>query len=558
MQSRACLVVTLSVALAWPAAPSPAVTPPPVAEPPPPEPVLHEYVPTQAERQSLLAFVRETGAGKLPPGFHQASKSFPRPTSGLARRRGEQMLEPSDRRTQRERMARPDRNTRHDGRLRYHAVYNPSVVPFKRGSALDAVTASFVLVAKDTTERQVRLSRFSGSPDRTLFWGSVLLRAHLGEHIPLPSVAPDMEIHGYETVPKGLVVTFFKDGADNFSVALRRPHGRTRLPIVGNGVRLHYLVSAPNRYFSHAVAPDLRLSDVPPRLRPVVPARVMAVARRMHRRLGLDRGAPLATLVDRLVAYFRAFEEGQLAVHLGTTYEDLTVSQRGVCRHRSYAFVITALALGLPARYVSNEAHAFVEIWVPRAGWVRIDLGGAADELNVLGGQGRAVHRPVEDPFPKPPAYANSYSRLAGNVTGLSSHQRQGPIPRSGHGAHRRRDDSAPGAGSLPGPTHALATPVLPAVEQVQSSGLRGAPLTVRGRVTHAVTRAPLGARLVEILLQKPGSKDLTVLGETSTRADGSFVLHTTVPLSARVGTYLVLAHCPADRTHEAAWSTGR
>lgn len=525
-----------------------------------PEPVLHEYVPTRAEQESLLAFTRQTGPGHLPPGFRQAGQTLPQPRDGIARRPGERMLEPSDRRTRQSRRAGPDRNTLHDGQLRYHAVFNPSVVPFKRNVALDSVNASFILVPKDARSHRVPLTRFAGSPDRTLFWGSVLIRASLGEHIPLPSVAPDMEIHGYETVPKRLEATFFKDGADNFSVAVRRKRGRTPFPTPDHRVRLRFLVSAPNRYFAHAVSPELHLSDVPPSRRPVVPARVLAVARRMHRRLALDPRAPLATLVDRLVRYFRSFEEGRLAVHLGTTYEDLTVSQRGVCRHRSYAFVITALALGLPARYVHNEAHAFVEIWVPRAGWVRVDLGGAADELNVRGGKGRAVHRPVEDPFPKPPAYANNYSRLTGNISGLSSRQRRGPVPRSGHGARRRLDGSGFGAGSLSGPgrPQAKATPVLPVVLTVHSTGRRGAPLTIRGRVVQAVTRTPLGARPVEVLLQRPGSPDLTVLGETTTRADGSFVLHTTVPLSARVGTYRVLAYCSADSTHQAGWSQGR
>jgi transglutaminase-like putative cysteine protease len=40
---------------------------------------------------------------------------------------------------------------------------------------------------------------------------------------------------------------------------------------------------------------------------------------------------------------------------------DLARGKRGVCRHRAYAFVIVAQALGIPARFVQNEAHAWVE-----------------------------------------------------------------------------------------------------------------------------------------------------------------------------------------------------
>ena len=35
---------------------------------------------------------------------------------------------------------------------------------------------------------------------------------------------------------------------------------------------------------------------------------------------------------------------------------DLALSKKGVCRHRAYAFTITAQGLGIPARMVMNEA----------------------------------------------------------------------------------------------------------------------------------------------------------------------------------------------------------
>ncbi len=531
----------------------------------PPQVVLHEYVPTEGELQSLVEFVQQTGAHQLPPGFKQDGASLARPDDGLAPRREERTISRMDRRTRRDERAGPDRQTRHEGELHYQAVFNPSVVPFKRVTSLDAVDPRFVLLRQKPRYAPVSLTTFTGSPDRTLFWGSVLVRGRRSETLPLPSVAPDMAIHGYETVPQGREVAFFKDGADNFAVRLAR----------GGKLRLRFLVSAPRRYFNAAVPEGLTLADVPASRRPAVPAAVGAATRRMHQRLGLRPDAPLAALVDRLVAHFRAFEEGPLAVNTGNTYEDLTVSQRGVCRHRSYAFVITSLALGLPARYVTNEAHAFVEVWIPRTGWARIDLGGAANELNVSGARDRAVHRPVEDPFPKPPAYGQNYSRLNGAVTGLTARQRRGPRPRTGHGARRKLDPSQPGpapgpaadparpspraTASPPTPTPTpTTTPVALQVEAAVSSGLRGEPLTVRGRITHGRTGAPLARRPVELLLRKPGSKDLIILGETVSQPDGGFTLVTTVPLATRVGTYQVVAYSPADKQHQAGWSRSR
>ena len=56
-------------------------------------------------------------------------------------------------------------------------------------------------------------------------------------------------------------------------------------------------------------------------------------------------------------------------------YLDLALSQRGVCRHRAFAFLVTALHLGIPTRMVVNEAHAWVEVSDGTL-WHRIDLGG--------------------------------------------------------------------------------------------------------------------------------------------------------------------------------------
>src|SRR5437016_1903843 len=82
-------------------------------------------------------------------------------------------------------------------------------------------------------------------------------------------------------------------------------------------------------------------------------------------------------------------------------------------RHRAFAFLVSALAAGIPARYLSNEAHAWAEVWAPQKGWMRVDLGGAAVELDVANASDKTIHRPRgKDPFPKPRAYAEGYTRL--------------------------------------------------------------------------------------------------------------------------------------------------
>ena len=108
----------------------------------------------------------------------------------------------------------------------------------------------------------------------------------------------------------------------------------------------------------------------------------------------------------------------------GDIYRDLCDSQAGVCRHRSFAFMVTANALGIPTRYVQNEAHAFVEVWFPDRGWQRIDLGGAALRMDVTGADNKTLHRPrADDPFHKPPEYKNQYTQLEGDIKGLTDQQ---------------------------------------------------------------------------------------------------------------------------------------
>jgi hypothetical protein len=69
-------------------------------------------------------------------------------------------------------------------------------------------------------------------------------------------------------------------------------------------------------------------------------------------------------------------------------------------------FVLTARYLGIPARYVTNEAHAFVELWWPGGGWRRVDLGGAAREISYNGNRDDQLHDGAKrDPLPKPERY---------------------------------------------------------------------------------------------------------------------------------------------------------
>jgi len=141
-------------------------------------------------------------------------------------------------------------------------------------------------------------------------------------------------------------------------------------------------------------------------------------------RLGIDADMDLGVAFNKLVGYFRDFTAKPLPRSTGDIYRDLCDSQKGVCRHRAFAFMITANAIGIPTRFIENEAHAFVEVWFPGRGWQRIDLGGAALRMDVQGADNKTLHRPrADDPFEKPRAYKQSYTQLEGDIQGLTRQQ---------------------------------------------------------------------------------------------------------------------------------------
>ncbi|MCU0309181.1 MAG: hypothetical protein MUE51_15725, partial [Thermoleophilia bacterium] len=347
-------------------------------------------------------------------------------------------------------------------------------------------------------------------------------------------------------------------------------------------VRLKWLSEAPSTYFSGQVPENVFLHDVPPAwLRPLPPA-YRQRATRVLAQIGVDRGAPLRVVLDRLVAYFRGFQPGDLPPSRGDLYLDLALSQRGVCRHRAYAFVITAAALGLPARFVSNEAHAFVEVRLPEVGWRRIDLGGAADLLQVSGAGDKIVHRPrAPDPFPQPQAYRGGATRVAGATTvrGLRDDQlrdlrapagegpgapgvpgatgpsrrspppgRLGPTgdPGPGFDPPRARPPDPPAAPAGPDPVVTAERTVTRLVRH-STTGFRGDPLEVAGRV--AVTRGGAAGLRVEVQLRPLAGGRARTLGTLTTDVAGRFEGRVQLPVDLELGDYrLVLVTLGDDR----------
>jgi transglutaminase-like putative cysteine protease len=525
-----------------------------------PPPVLHEYVPPPEQSDAY----RWTSRAQIPDHIALPDRVLPRPDLSDTSSSPSRVLDAGS--GQRSTSIRADRNTELDELLDYTAEFNPTVMPFKRMSAVDQVEDDLSLGVRDESLKPMRLARRPTPPDRDAFWGAATLRLSAGVPVPIPSVAPDAAIVDYRTEPARKLV-FFRDSADNHWV---------RSDTSGT-VRFVWLSDAPKRYFAPQIPPLVTLRDLAPRRRPRLPAPVKRQARIVLERIGV-RPNPLRRQLERLVSYFRNFEAGTLQSHDKSPFLDLALNQRGVCRHRSYAFVVTVQALGLPARYVQNEAHAFAEVFVPRSGWIRIDLGGAAPGVRVQDGLDKTLHQPAgPDPFPQPSRFATNYTqrrslvqgigqlqaassgraassggRIAGtpasaarNSGGSTTRATRSPMARpseqgaasSGHAPPGTASATAYDTDELAADQPSTPTPEL-SVYAERISAHRGEALQVWGSAQ--IAKRGIGGLRVEVHLSDPEARRWILVGATATDSHGSFRATITVPRHLPVGDYLI------------------
>jgi hypothetical protein len=533
--------------------------------------VLHEPMKGPGNTKASGPLVGdEPRAGKNPTAFTAGDKVLPEPALDTPSSGNEPVFGDKGMATDRHTEDSPDRQTGSDSTLHYVAVFNPDVVPFKRLSALDTVGNDYTMrIARTTLTEQPVGGKTDAKRDR--FWGSLQIRLDGNQDVAIPSVAPDMRILSYEIEPPRQLV-FSKDGADNFYV-------RSDDAGVTGVHRLVFLADADAGYFAPSLPTDQRWTPAavrtaaPPEIAPTVPSGVTDQAKQTLRILGIDDRTELSVAFNELVKYFRAFEAKQLPTHTsGDIYRDLVDSKAGVCRHRSFAFMVTANALGIPTRYVTNEAHAFVEVWFPGLNWQRIDLGGAAMRLEVSNAKDKTLHRPrADDPFAKPKEYSEGYTQLEGKIGGLTDkqlddkHKPVGDAPASGD--YASADPSAdpmadidPGAigpdPSLPART-ADPKKLTPRISIFSASGqgYRGETMHVEGKVE--VGMSPLGDRAVDVFLAPSGNdgEGSILIGRGTTEADGTFALDVDLPGRLELRGYEVFVSTREDTRYNPAIS---
>lgn len=132
-----------------------------------------------------------------------------------------------------------------------------------------------------------------------------------------------------------------------------------------------------------------------------LPAGAAPEARQLARRWRAQASDPRA-VIDRALAYFR--EQGFVYTLSPPTTGDAPVdnflfgTRSGFCEHYASAFTVLMRAAGIPARVVTgylggetndmgdylivrqSDAHAWSEVWLPEAGWIRVDPTGVVSQ----------------------------------------------------------------------------------------------------------------------------------------------------------------------------------
>jgi hypothetical protein len=423
-------------------------------------------------------------------------------------------------------VARLDSDTTQPSVVRYEDPFTPEIMPFKRDTALDLVTADYELIVADRTLEEVGVHGTVGS-DEDPFYADLVVDVVEGVPVRVPTVGPGTRILGLRTQPP-TTVRVMRDGADNFFLE----------GIETQRVRVVMHLAIDRATFGSAFdsVSWSRLAAFVPLLPPEVKERATRVAER----IGVGTTLNPARALEALVSHFRGFAPSaeRPASVGGELYEELALTKKGVCRHRAFAFTVTALGLGLPTRFVHNEAHAWVEVFDASV-WHRIDLGGAAGRVeSELGG--RPPHVTPRDPFSWPP----------GSESGAGMAERA----RQAQPFDAARRGSTSGGDAIPSPDDPRAA--LPEGEPHQGSiltlsvgsqeALRGDRLSLAGEVKTEEGPCPRVRVDFELTTTETSSRAAPIhLGTLFTDPEGRYEHRIVIPHGIPVGDYVVVARTP-------------
>jgi hypothetical protein len=311
-------------------------------------------------------------------------------------------------------------------------------------------------------------------------------------------------------------------------------------------VRLIMQLAAPRAAFGSEMA-EATWGELLSKLPPLPPA-VRSAALDVAREIGVSQKQSPRLVTAALVQYFRGFAPSEAtpkASRGAALYQELALSRKGVCRHRAYAFAVTALGLGLPTRMVRNEAHAWVEVY-DGVRFHRIDLGGAAGRMELDPHTADHLYRPPPDSFSWPEGSESGQSMLSETLEGAGKTAPSSPKAASSAAPPPPVPSAALEPSRVPGIQAALLGDDRPhasvVVKLATSISQRGAAVPISGSVEAA--GEPCLFSRVDVTLRDTAGVE-TWLGAFPTDANGNFEGRVTVPFDIDVGDYKLLARTP-------------
>lgn len=476
-----------------------------------------------------------------------------------------------------------DDNTDRVDELDYYSSFDPSVIPFKRLVSQNVVrytSGQYVFAVDPRNTTNVPIVNKEPQSTEDVFWGTFLVKAAPGVSLPIASVAPNQRILEAQTEPPA-DVEISRDAAGNYSMIVNT-QGLTRVNLK---------IAVPRSYFIGDFEPT-SWSRLDRSMVIDLPDEAQRQAWRVLSYMNLSRADKPHRVLMELIGYFRAFEGRSFPQDLrgDDLYYSIASNKIGVCRHRSFAFVITASAIGIPTRYVYNEAHAFVEVHWPGVGWRRVDLGGAAQDVLMRSqNDGRVHDTGAPDQLPQPEAYVQEMDRMAqqeeqrrdnaGTGTGTGNGDNggldfeDGPMNTIDNGQGDPSNTGDPGDPSdgtddgqgspgsdeekfFDGDDYAKdeRTPSTIMLVDPPAQLERGGTFTLTGKLA-TLTDVALGQKKVRVMLsphQSRSSRQSRTLGEVTTDINGNFSAELRVPMDLSIGRWSLTAVFDGDDEYRA------
>lgn len=483
-------------------------------------PVLHVFVPPDPDEDVSLAATTLDGnlpaAIETPSGIATAPDPQRPPDPDKMLTGGSQDDTP-------ESTYEPDRDTSQPTVENYEDPFSPSTTPFKRLRAYDSVDTDYTLRVADKSTNTLTVGGEIAADDEP-FYGDLSVELLPNELVRIPSVGPQSRVIKMH-VTGSTNVSLLRDGADNWFI---RGTERKRVRIV---MQLAIPRATFGSEFQNASWEELAHK---------MPffARHDAQAAQVFQAVGISREMRPRDVVAKMVNYFRSF--GPSDDHPRSQqdiYLDLALTKKGVCRHRAFAFFVTALQIGIPTRMVVNEAHAWVEVF-DSVLWHRVDLGGAALDLNNDVDPTRPQHQPPSDPYTWPEgAQTGSGQGLANKEQNQANPDPNGQPDPNGSSA-LDPDPTSSSSNDLPASKIELT--------MEDKSIHRGKTLKLKGKVVGA-QQACKNVRIDVVLRHEDESVPRT-LGSLSTDEEGGFDGSVILPRDVPTGDYDIIVTTRGDK----------